>query len=91
MEFPMQFKHVVSAIVAVSLLGTPAIALAQNEAGQSDAATQGAPRTKAPVSHHKMRSSHHATSHHMTSHHMKAGTTTGMGTGTSKAATGGQY
>jgi len=78
----MHIKNMIPALVAASLIGAPAIAFAQNEAAQPEAAAhaQGAPRTKAPAAHHKMK----------TSHHYKAGTTTGMSTSTSKAKSGGQ-
>jgi hypothetical protein len=70
----MQSKLIVSALVAASLLGAPVIAFAQNEA--EPPAPTGA---KAPVTHHKMKSSH-----------MKAGTTTGMSSSASRARPGGQ-
>ena len=78
----MHLKNVIPGLVAASLLGAPAIAFAQNEATQPDAATsaQGAPRAKAPASHHKMK----------TTHHHKAGTTTGMSSSASKAKPAGQ-
>jgi hypothetical protein len=70
----MQSQLIVSTLVVASLLGAPVIAFAQNEAEQP------APTAaKAPIAHHKMKSSD-----------MKAGTTTGMSSSASKARPGGQ-
>jgi hypothetical protein len=77
----MHSKLIVSALVIAPLLGAPVIALAQNEPAQPAPSAEGT-RTKAPVAHHKMTSSHR---------HYRTGTTTGMSSyGAGKARPGGK-
>jgi hypothetical protein len=64
----MHCKLIATTFLAASLLGAPVIAYAQNSMDQGAPSTT-KPEAKAPVKHHKMRTSHT---------HMKPGTTTGM-------------
>ncbi len=73
----MKNKLLVSSIVAASLLA-PAVAFSQTSAPPDNTGPSGA-QTKAPATHHAMKSTH-----------MKPGTTTGMSSSTNRTRPGGE-